>query len=37
MSVIYKTNHENKYYVISKGSPKKIKEICKKETIPNEF
>ena len=37
MSVIVKNINENYYKIFCKGSPEKIKDLCKEETIPNNF
>ena len=37
MSVICKNSFDNKYRAFVKGSPEKISELCKKETIPTDF
>ena len=37
MSVIVKNNCEDFFKIFAKGSPEKIKEMCREETIPNNF
>ena len=37
MSVIIRDNSSSSYYIFCKGSPEKIRELCKIETIPQNF
>ena len=37
LTVLVKNLHDNYFKIFSKGSPEKIKEICDKSTIPNDF
>ena len=37
MAVKYKNKNENHFKVFYKGSPEKIKKLCKPETIPSKF
>lgn len=37
MSVICKNEFDNKYRVFVKGSPEKISDLCRPETLPNNF
>ena len=37
MTTLVKDNHDNFFKVFCKGSPEKIKELCKSETVPENF
>ena len=37
MSVICKNQIDNKYRVFVKGSPEKISELCRQNTLPHNF